>query len=289
MRGSPDVLIQEILARCLTDPPFLARLVADRNQALTGYSLDEPTLADFAVTDVDRLREFSGFIAKVQHNYLWDSFPATRQLLKHYKAEIEFFAGYRSVQLSAQTPAQTQSEKIRRFADHLLRFAGDNPRLAGLATALRYERACWDLHQLACVRPARGCLAAAQAGALDWPEFLRLVPVPSGPIRVDAFDCNPAKLVADVLNGTFTGHRAGTHRLFVLRLDATDRTLQTFEIEELPALLLSYLDGRRSVRSVISAARHRALAKTPPRAFRAFFEEAAAGGFIRLCRRTRCA
>jgi hypothetical protein len=142
------LLVQEILARCLTEPPFLDRLIADQESALVEYSLDSKTLAAFAGVDLGRLRRFSGFIGKVQHNYLWDHFPATRLLLQRYHVEIEAFAEYRAIQLSPQLRAERPSEKIRRFATYLSSYARRCPNFAGLSTVIGFERACWELRCL---------------------------------------------------------------------------------------------------------------------------------------------
>jgi hypothetical protein len=288
MSAEPQFLVEEILARCLTDPPFLERLVADRDTALKVYPLDAQARADFVRTDMQQLRRFSGFIAKVQHNYLWDFFPATRRLLQHYRIEIAFFANYRAIQLSARSPAQSQSDKIRRFADHLATFAAGTPRFAGLAIALRYERACWELRQIAPARRPRGRIGPRRAARLAWPNFLKLVPKHDHPMRIEAFDRDPAALVADVLAGRFSLRDGVGERLFVLQLRG-DQSVQSSEIEELSALLLSSVDGGRTVRSIIAAARRRALDATPPRAFRTFFEQAADAQFIQLCEIPSCA
>ena len=281
---SPTHLIQEILARCLTEPPFLDRLIADGETALTEYRLDADTRAAFARTDLRRLRRFSGFIGKVQHNHLWDHFPVTRLLLQRYHIEIDVFAEYRAIQLSAELRAEGSSEKIRRFATYLSRYAARKPEFAGLHTAVRFERACWELRQsmaAAADRPAPGHLVDAPA-SLSWRAFQRGIPKPVGPLRIESFDCDPSRLVAAILNGTLSSNSRPPSRLFVLQLNPRDSLLKIMEVEELTALLLSAIDGQRNVRSIISRIRRRALAATPPLAFRSFFEQVAIADLIRF-------
>ena len=289
MTAPSDFPVEEILARCLTEPSFLASLATNPGAALAAYPLDAKTRAAFVNMDMQRVRRFSGFIGKVQHNYLWDFFPAARRLLQRYKVEIEVFAEYRAIQLLPELRAQKQSDKIRRFAAYLSNYAIKRPEFIGLAAAVRYERACWELRKSKAALHAPPPLTAAVAGAATWADFLRLVPTPIGPLRIKSFDCDPARLVASILDETFVGYPTGTDRLFVLQLDPQDSLLRISEVEELPALLLSLIDGKRSVRSVVAAARRRALAATPPQAFRAFFEEAAAAGFIGFHRVSPCA
>jgi hypothetical protein len=284
-----DFPVEEILARCLTDPSFLTLLSTDRDAALRDYPLDARTRADFDHIDVRRLRRFSGFIGKVQHNYLWEVFPATRRLLKQSGREIDVFADYRAVQLSPSLRTESQSAKIRSFAAYLSNYAVQNPGCAGLATAIRYEHICWELHQSVAVYRSRPSLSAADIATSPWPEFLRLVPAAKGPLRIESFDCDPSRLVSRVLEGTFTGASVGKPDVFVLRLDPDSLLLQTVAIDELTALLLSCIDDKRSVRAVIAAARRRALATTPPQAFRAFFEDAQAADVIELSGESPCA
>jgi hypothetical protein len=110
----------------------------------------------------------------------------------------------------------------------------------------------------------------------------RLVPKLDGPLRIEAYDCDPAAIVNQVIEGTFAGSAAGITRLFAIRADADGRTIQSFEIDELPALVLHCIDGKRSVGAVVAAARRRSLQATPPRAFRGFFEDAVTAGLIRI-------
>jgi hypothetical protein len=104
----------------------------------------------------------------------------------------------------------------------------------------------------------------------------------TGPLRIQSFDSDPSRLVASILEGTFTTKRRPRSRLYVLQLDPQTSLLKVMAVEELTALLLSAINGQRSVRSIISAVRRRALAAIPPVAFRAFFQQAAVAGMIRL-------
>jgi hypothetical protein len=287
MTASSDFPVEEILARCLTEPSFLALLIADRDTALDGYSLDPETLADFARTDLERIRQFSGFIGKVQHNYLWDWFPATRKLLHRYAIEIEFFSEYRAIQLAGELRSLTQSEKIRRFADYLALYTDNKPEFNALAALLRYEYACWELHDS--ITTGSGTKTAQDAGPLSWAEFQELTPEKTMPTIIESFDCNPVQLVAQVLDGEFVQHHREENRWFVFQLNPLTMNVRLSEVEALPALLLFCIDGQRRVRSVIAAARRRGLASIPPKAFRSFLEGAAAAGFIVFHQAGSCA
>ncbi len=272
---------EEILARCLTDPLFLSALIVDRAATIRGIGLDVGTRAKFAKLDLARVRKFSGFIGKVQHNFLWDHFPATRQLLNFYEIEIEVFAEYRSIQLSGALKAQSQPVKIRRFLNFLFEYIMIHPEYSAVRTVARYEETVWEHHQL--MHSADVPILPRGLGKLketSWSHMLRLVPMHYGPMRIEAFDCNPATLVASVLDGTFSGYVPRAKLLIAFRSDPASGLIRTFEIDELTALLLSCIDGRRAIRSVIATARKRVLATLPPRTFRTFFEDATASGII---------
>ena len=137
------------------------------------------------------------------------SSPRRVWLLQRYKVEIEVFAEYRAIQLLPELRAQKQSDKIRRFAAYLSNYAIKRPEFIGLAAAVRYERACWELRELKAALHAPPPLTAAVAGAATWADFLRLVPTPIGPLRIESFDCDPARLVASILDETFVGYPTG--------------------------------------------------------------------------------
>lgn len=281
--------VEEILARCLTEPVFLQSLIENREAALRGYRLDPRTREEIEHTDFQRLRQFSGFIGKVQHNFLWDFFPATRRLLRHYNIELEVFTGYRPTQLTGDPRNRRQADKIRRFLAYLADYAAAHPQYAALASVARYEQIAWELGERAGSQAVVAGIALRDAAGLPWARFLRLVPTLSGPLHIEAFDCDPSRVAASVIGGTFSPPHASATRLFAFLLDANAKTLRTFEIERLPALLLAAIDGKRRIASIIRTARRRALSAVPPRAFRALFEEAAEAGFIKFVERDECA
>src|SRR5207253_2578068 len=124
----------------------------------------------FERTDFQRIRQFSGFIGKIQHNFLWDFFPATRRLLTHYNIELDVFAEYRSVQLSPELRSQKQSEKIRRFLAYLSDYLVKYPSYRVLASVIRYEQAIWELRQQTDSKVSPPARTADDLAALPWPR-----------------------------------------------------------------------------------------------------------------------
>jgi hypothetical protein len=281
-----DHAIEAVLARCLVEPAFLEAMRDDSAAALNPYGLDPEAEASIRTSDFGRIRRFSGFIGKVQHNHLWDSFPATRSLLCFYGIELDVFADYRSVQLSPEVRTADRDGRTRCF----LEFLENHPaarEYAGIAEVLRHERALWEV-RMACsavTRQDSSSLRGEDISSLGWREFLRLVPRPPGPVRIASFAFDPALLAAQVCAGEFRGSPpAAGARVLAYIGERHTAQLRVLEIDALTALVLSKLDGRRRVRAVIAAVRHAGVANAPPLAFRDFFESAAASGLIQLCR-----
>src|SRR5947199_10036579 len=107
--------IEEIIARCLLDPSFLASLHQNPAETLESYGLEESVRQQIESADFDKIQRFSGFISKIQHNHLWESFPTTRQLLRFYELELEIFTAYRPYQLSAEVSMGSREQRTRSF------------------------------------------------------------------------------------------------------------------------------------------------------------------------------
>ena len=126
MTGTP---VETLVARCLTDPSYLEGLKAG-----PAGMMPHP--------DLERLRLFSGFICKVQHNDLCDDLPGTRQLMHRYRIELGVFCDYRVVLAGRNGNKMRREEKIREFAGFLedrIR-TGRHPDCPGLLEVLRHER-----------------------------------------------------------------------------------------------------------------------------------------------------
>ncbi len=286
MSATAPGVVEAIVARCLVEPAFLEAVRADAAGALAAYALDDVDRAAFRSADLGRLRQFSGFIGKVQHNFLWESFPATRRLLRRHGIELEVFARYRGLQLAPQARAATQDEKIRRFLSFLEDDLAGSGRYRALHMVMRHERALWEIRQaaLASRRQGRGAkgLRTKALARLPWREFSRLVPGVDGALRIEAFDGDPVALTAAALADAPPRALGRRKRLLVYWADRSAARLRTLAVETLPALMLTQVDGRRPVGAIVAAVRRQSLAEAPPSAFRPFFEDAAREGLIVL-------
>jgi hypothetical protein len=92
--------IQSVLAHSIMDDQFMNGLAGKDKIPNTDILLSKQT--------VKGLKYFSGFIAKVQHNFLWNDFMLTRKMLIRQQIEIEVFTAYL---------AQHQNNKRNKIAE----------------------------------------------------------------------------------------------------------------------------------------------------------------------------
>jgi hypothetical protein len=92
--------IQSVLAHSIMDDRCMKRLAGKSKIPNTNFSISKQT--------VKGLQYFSGFIAKVQHNFLWNDFMLTRKMLMKQEMEIEIFTAYL---------AQHQQNKLNRLPE----------------------------------------------------------------------------------------------------------------------------------------------------------------------------
>jgi len=104
-------VVNTIVARCLLEPGYLERFERDPRAEVAHLDLDESARHELSSLDCRRVRRFGGFISKVQHNDLWDSFPYTRALLKLYGAELDTFAAYRGQHLELVRAGRPSRER----------------------------------------------------------------------------------------------------------------------------------------------------------------------------------
>jgi hypothetical protein len=78
--------IQSVLAHSIMDDGCMHRLAGKSKIPNTDILISKQT--------VKGLQYFSGFIAKVQHNFLWNDFILTRKMLIKQEMEIEVFTAY---------------------------------------------------------------------------------------------------------------------------------------------------------------------------------------------------
>ncbi len=108
--------VQQFLARCVVDPPFLKLAREDLDIALAGFDLTAQERRDFLDLDLGRVRTFAGLVTKVQNNGLWQIFPHTRLLVDHYGLDLDLFSAYQENHQRDRANQIDRIERIRHFA-----------------------------------------------------------------------------------------------------------------------------------------------------------------------------
>lgn len=282
--------VEAMIAKCLLEPAFLDALRADATNALAAYGLDEDIRGQMAGADFEKIGRFAGFIGKVQHNHLWESFPCTRHLLRFYRIEGDVFTAFRPQQL-AQAGEANRDDRIRRFVAFLDAFVAARAAIGldypGVAELLRHELNVWELGLAESVPGPGPAIAPTFLSDMPWGRFKRLVPKRNGPLRISAFAADPVAIQGLVKDGSFDGALPFKQRMVLLYwIDRTSAAMKLLQLDDLSGLVLSGVDDRRSVRAVIDRARHPSLMEVSPLAFRDLFEEAVRLGFLSLVNRS---
>ena len=278
-------VIMSILARCLLDPAFLARFDKDPMGAADEYSLDEQTRSELIELKIDRLRNFGGFITKVQHHYLWKSFPKTLSLLTHYGIELKVFAAYRSiVQQSRDSYRVTQDEKIERFLNFLEGFleSKDGAQYVGVREVLIHEKVRWEIELMSFEgKPSRPQHLVSDLSTLTSRQFDRLVPSVRGMLRIYEFNYNPLEIISSLSDGEFKPDQITPYqRVFAYWIDSATNELRVLELEPVTSVLLSQVDGHRSIRAIIRRVASKFAGGIKLSQLRPFFRDASDAGLL---------
>jgi hypothetical protein len=267
--------VEGLLARLILEPAFLEKVRADRQSALAGYAPEAGIAEALDGENLERIRRFAGFIGKVQHNHLWDWFPATRLLLIHYEIELDLFTRYRAVQATPEWQRASRGDRVGKLLDFIADYAAGN--YPGLGDVVRHERAIWQ----AASETRSGKEPGTDFRSVPWSVFQRMRPALEG-VRILSFGFDPTRLAASILAGEFAGKIPKGPRTTLAYLGGPSGEVRTLRTEEMSVFILGHVDGLRSVRRVIERVRCEGFAGLRPRAFREFFDGAAEAGFIRM-------
>lgn len=266
-----------MIARCLTEPRYLESLISKQR---------DPAI----LLELRRMRLFGAFISKVQHNHLWDSFPATRQLMQRFGIEFDLFLAYRMENLNDRPHRIHREAKITRFVRFLDRTLTRSRyrRFSLLADVFRHERNIWELSSEKCwslspndnkegnTSPDR------DLGAMKWPTFRELIPDFRGHFRLEQFGHNPLRTIASLraTPSSPTRRRRSSFTLAYWKL--TDSHPSVLKLDVYQGAILSNINGTRRIREIIERVRTGELRQAAPLQFRGFFEQAKEAGLISL-------
>jgi hypothetical protein len=249
-----NAAVTSVIARCLLDATFLEHMAADPRAALSECALDERTRFALETLDIAQVRRFAGFIVKVQHSFLWESFPWTVKLLQAYGIELEVFASYLAQhQRLRRSPGLSRREKLAAFAAFLRGLLNEGPgtRWAALLDVLTHEQAEWEIRTALADEPAERPQPCAPL-APDSREFLRQVPVVRGALRIARFSYDPCEIIALLAAGAPIPDRLAPQPCCLAYWgDVATQELRVLELDALSAVLLAQVNGRRSLRTVL--------------------------------------
>ncbi len=246
-----------VLARCLVDAAYLQSLSSLKRKRVGRNDSERDSMTHLDALDLQRLRLFSGFITRVQHNFLWEELPGTIGLLRLYHVELRFFAEYavHHQLLRARNASKTQRiYSFVKFLEDLLQ-AADGSAYPGLIDVLRYEWATWLLRRTDA--PPRIPQREITWTSMTSDEWRRVVPVFRIPIAVCTHSVDPVAAVRHVDNGRTPPVSASEEQSFRLYWYSATRELRMADVDAGLAALVQSIDGYRSAQRVV---RHAAAA-----------------------------
>jgi hypothetical protein len=208
------------------------------------------------------VRLFGGFIGRVQHNYLWDVMPATRQLLTTEGCSLEVFAEYRRRFPPLYDRKMARDGKIRRFMKWLERSQIVAPRPGGpvVRDLIRHERWLWELKR--CLRSKR---KRPHAG-MRWVSMrvasqIHAVPRLSRLTRIDTYHSNPWRVSQQVLGGHRALVRSSHPRHVGYVLEPSTGRIRILRLPEMQYELLIEVDGKRTIAELLGRGSEKTIEK----------------------------
>jgi hypothetical protein len=280
MEFESNSTVTAILARCLVEPEFQRRLSGDTCGTLHDYDLSRELRSSFARFEFSKLELFGALITQTQHNFLWETFPCARALMKRYGIELSVFRAYR--QHTEPRPAQPLSRqmKIEQFTTYLKEFllGAKDKRYPGLLEILTHERCQWELQGMAAGQATKTdeVLRALPRRAR---EFDRMIPTLPSTVRLAEYRYNPLEIATALETKNFDPARLKRRRTRLFyRLDPAMCQLSVLEATPAVWRVFQKVDGKRSAGTIMRAAASR----RPKRELRHYFEAAYEGGLIDL-------
>lgn len=275
--------VESVVARCLLDAGFLAEMMTDPMGALSGYDLDEQARSDFDALDFSRVRNFAGFITKVQHNYLWRTTPYTRALLKLYGIEVAVFAAYHARHLELRGRQASGQERVGHFTDFLRAYASDAV-YPGLRDIALHERICWELENAEFDRlPHHGCDRPQTDLPEQPPEPVQLVPQVRGPLRVASFAFDPLEAIERLTGASFDPcNLPRSPAPLAYWAEAETRQLKIMQTDALTAAILAAVDGHTSIEGIAGGLNDQLAAPDAVRRILPILQAAADRGLLQL-------
>jgi hypothetical protein len=239
--------VTAVLAAYLVDPAFTTAFDANPRTAVLSLGGSAELAREVSAIDRDRLQAFRGLITKVQHNFLWSTFPLTLRQLRHHQLDQPLFTALATTHLGLrQQGVRDVPARVRVFVD----FGGEFLRRSRRRGAL--ECGLLLAHE-DCLRQVNEPYQLPATGDALRPHRVtpRSVPVLLGRLCIRTFAASPIPLADAISSGKRTPR---------VRLKATDiaywnaisgQGARAFAVTDLTPRLLAAVDGSRSVAQIV--------------------------------------
>lgn len=282
-----SAVINSIIARCILDSTFLEQLAQNPDTALSGYGLDSRTYSDFLAADIARIRSFAAFIAKVQHNHLYEMFPNTRALLKYYGLELRVFTEYLAIHQQNRTGRRlSRDQGIAVFLEFLRDYISNlaDSECPGLPDVLSHEQAIWEIKRFLAnkerLQPSR---PGSESVSLESDRLVDSVPSVNGIARPVAYRYDPFEIMSALQQKRFDAQQVSiSGNIMCYWGSAETHQIRAFAIDPAVAALLALVDGDRSVAAIVGRLTDEIGSDVPLASVLPFFESAVQQGLLIL-------
>jgi hypothetical protein len=232
--------IQSVLARSIMDIDFM--------NALAGKAKKKKAEEHIFNASVKGLKYFSGFIAKVQHNFLWNDFMLTRKMLIRQKIELEVFTAYLPEhQNNKRNKIPGEKEKIMRFVSFLKNYLEQRPqrRYRLVYNVLLHEEAMFILKQ-----HSDDVAFAAATGMLPRKILFAHRPVLSGAVHHVWLTVPPPRM-NDLFKKNGEGLLQRRRRYYCYWYDPGSSAIRILEIPVVIRRVLTVIDNKKKVKDIV--------------------------------------
>lgn len=239
--------VTAILAAYLVDPAFTTAFDANPRNAVLSLGGSAELAREVSGIDRGRLQAFRGLITKVQHNFLWSTFPLTLKQLRHHQLDQPLFTALATTHLGLrQQGVRDVPARVAVFVDFAAKFLRRAKRRGALECGLL-------LAHEDCLRQVSEPYQLPATGDDLRPHRVtpRSIPVLLGRMCIRTFPASPLPLA----NAASSGRRTPP-----VRFKATDiaywnaingHGARAFAVTDLTPRLLAAVDGRRSVGQIV--------------------------------------
>jgi hypothetical protein len=239
--------VTAILAAYLVDPGFTTAFDASPRNAVLSLGGSDDLAREISAIDLERLQAFRGLITKVQHNFLWSTFPLTLRHLRHHRLDQPLFTALATTHLGLrQQGVRDVAARVSVFVD----FADGFLRRTRTRGAL--ECSLLLAHE-DCLRQVNEPYEYSATGDVVRPHRLtpRSIPVLLGRLSVRTFPASPLPLADAVSWGKRTPPVRHKKTDIAYWNAINGEGARAFAVTDLTPRLLTAVDGQRSVGQIV--------------------------------------